>query len=216
MELKSRQTYILRSLLDAEQGLTSTYLLQILGIAKRTFYYDIEKINDYLAQYKMGRLVIGGQRIRAEISDRAALDRQLRKNSSYFFSVSERRAMEILYISLASEVVTINCMMETFDVSKNTALADIKMIREELDEWGLSLHSAIKVGYQIEGEEATIRKLLWAQFRKLNNPEGNSAVKSFLQQSMVTLTGNDIDFLELCRCLIKQYESDIRCCSSTW
>ena len=207
MELKSRQTYILRSLLDAEQGLTSTYLLQILGIAKRTFYYDIEKINDYLAQYKMGRLVIGGQRIRAEISDRAALDRQLRKNSSYFFSVSERRAMEILYISLASEVVTINRMMETFDVSKNTALADIKMIREELDEWGLSLHSAIKVGYQIEGEEATIRKLLWAQFRKLNNPEGNSAVKSFLQQSMVTLTGNDIDFLELCRCLIKQYES---------
>lgn len=210
MELKSRQTYILRSLLDAEQGLTSTYLLQILGIAKRTFYYDIEKINDYLAQYKMGRLVIGGQRIRAEISDRAALDRQLRKNSSYFFSVSERRAMEILYISLASEVVTINRMMETFDVSKNTALADIKMIREELDEWGLSLHSAIKVGYQIEGEEATIRKLLWAQFRKLNNPEGNSAVKSFLQQSMVTLTGNDIDFLELCRCLIKQYESDIK------
>ena len=210
MELKSRQTYILRSLLDAEQGLTSTYLLQILGIAKRTFYYDVEKINDYLAQYRMGRLVIGGQRIRAEISDRAALDRQLRKNSSYFFSVAERRAMEILYISLASEVVTINRMMETFDVSKNTALADIKMIREELDEWGLSLHSAIKVGYQIEGEEATIRKLLWAQFRKLNNPEGTSAVKSFLQQSMVALTGNDIDFLELCRCLIKQYESDIK------
>ena len=133
MELKSRQTYILRSLLDAEQGLTSSYLLQVLGIAKRTFYYDVEKINDYLAQYRMGRLVIGGQRIRAEISDRAALDRQLRKNSSYFFSVAERRAMEILYISLASEVVTINRVMETFDVSKNTALADIKMIREELE-----------------------------------------------------------------------------------
>ena len=27
---------------------------------------------------------------------------------------------------------------------------------------------------------------------------------------MVALTGNDIDFLELCRCLIKQYESDIK------
>ena len=66
------------------------------------------------------------------------------------------------------------------------------------------------MGYQIEGEEATIRKLLWAQFRKLNNPEGTSAVKSFLQQSTVALTGNDIDFLKLCRCLIKQYESDIK------
>ncbi|MEQ2443392.1 hypothetical protein WMO64_07900 [Pseudoflavonifractor sp. CLA-AP-H29] len=105
MELKSRQTYILRSLLDAEQGLTSSYLLQVLGIAKRTFYYDVEKINDYLAQYRMGRLVIGGQRIRAEISDRAALDRQLRKNSSYFFSVAERRAMEILYIAVGAPVV---------------------------------------------------------------------------------------------------------------
>ena len=210
MELKSRQTYILRSLLDADREVTSAELLEKLGIAKRTFYYDVEKINDYLAQHGMGRLAISGARVRAEISDQAALDRQLRRNSSYFFSVTERRAMEILYISLNSETVTIGRLMDSFEVSKNTALADIKMIREELEAWSLSLRSAITVGYQIEGEEATIRKLLWAQFRKLNNPEGTAAVKSFLQQSMVAITGNDIDFLELCRCLIKQYESDIQ------
>ena len=107
MELKSRQTYILRSLLDADREVTSAELLEKLGIAKRTFYYDVEKINDYLAQHGMGRLVISGARVRAEISDQAALDRQLRRNSSYFFSVTERRAMEILYISLNSETVTI-------------------------------------------------------------------------------------------------------------
>src|SRR5699024_7431058 len=40
--------------------------------------------------------------------------------------------------------------------------------------------------------------------------EVTAAIKSFLQESMVSLTGNDIDFLELCRCLIKQYETDIQ------
>ena len=54
MELKSRQTYILRSLLDADREVTSAELLEKLGIAKRTFYYDVEKINDYLAQHGMG------------------------------------------------------------------------------------------------------------------------------------------------------------------
>lgn len=209
MELKSRQTYILRSLLGTDQGVSSTQFLHQLDIAKRTLYYDVEKINDWLSHYSMGRVVISGQSLRAEIFDRAALDRQLKRNSSYFFSVAERRAMGILYISLSSEVVTISSLMEYFEVSKNTALSDIKMIREELEERGLALHSAIKVGYQILGEEAVIRKLIWAQLRKLNNPEGTAAVKNFLQRSMVTLTGNDIDFLELCRCLIKQYEADI-------
>lgn len=210
MELKSRQTYILRSLLDAEQGISSAQLLQQLGIARRTLYYDVEKINDWLAYYSMGRASLNGQQLRADIFDRDALNRQLKHNSSYFFSVSERRAMGILYISLSREVVTISSLMDYFEVSKNTALTDIKTIREELEEWGLSLHSALKVGYQILGEEAVIRKLIWTQFRKLNNPEGTSAVKNFLQQSMVALTENDIDFLELCRCLIKQYESDIK------
>lgn len=160
MELKSRQTYILRSLLDADREVTSAELLDKLGIAKRTFYYDVEKINDYLAQHKMGRLTISGSRIRSEISDLAALDRQLRRNSSYFFSVTERHAMEILFIALNSETVTISRLMDYFEVSKNTALADIKVIREELEASSLSLRSAIKVGYQIEGEEAAIRKFL--------------------------------------------------------
>ncbi len=210
MELKSRQAYILRSLLDTDKGIPSTQFLQSLGIAKRTLYYDVEKINDWLGQFSMGRVAISGQQLWAEVADRDALERQLRRNTSYFFSVSERRAMEILYISLASETVIISRLMDYFEVSKNTALMDIKMIREELDAWGLSLHSAIKVGYQLGGEEAVVRKLIWAQFRTLATPEGTNAVKSFLQQSMVALTGNDIDFLELCRCLIKQYESDIK------
>ena len=210
MELKSRQTYILRSLLEADQGISSALLLTQLDIARRTLYYDVEKINDWLSYHSMGRVIVSGQNLRAEVFDQDALDRQLKRTSSYFFSVAERRAMGILYISLSSRSVTISSLMDYFEISKNTALADIKTIRDELEGWGLALHSAIKLGYHIAGEEAVIRKLIWTQFRKLNNPEGTASVKSFLQQSMVALTGNDVDFLELCRCLIKQYESDIK------
>ena len=210
MELKSRQTHILRNLMYAENGVSSTQLLQSLGIARRTFYYDIEKINDYLAMHDMGRVTISGSRIRAELTNINQLERLLTKQNSYFFSVAERRGMELIYIALASHAVTVQSIMDHFDISKNTALGDIKAVRENLAQWGLDLQSAIKNGYQIIGDEFIIRRMLWGEFQFLNNPEVTAAIKSFLQESMVSLTGNDIDFLELCRCLIKQYETDIQ------
>ena len=66
MELKSRQTYILRSLLDADREVTPPRSFwRSWGSPSGTFYYDVEKINDYLAQHGMGRLVISGARVRA-------------------------------------------------------------------------------------------------------------------------------------------------------
>ena len=48
------------------------------------------------------------------------------KNGSYYYSVQERRILELLMILLSAEVVTIEKMQNLFDVSKNTILKDIK------------------------------------------------------------------------------------------
>ena len=210
MELKSRQSQIMRALLATDKGLAAEELLDSLDVGKRTLYYDIEKINDWLKQFRLGKVVFAGTTINARIPDPAALELQLRQGSTYFFSVTERRAMEIVYIALASEIITINRLIELTDVSKNTILGDIREVRDILEGWGLTLTSAIKSGYLIQGEEMTIRKMLGEQFRLLASPGGQAYVQSFLQKSLVSLYQNEIDFGELCRCLIKQYETDIQ------
>nr|WP_319487323.1 BglG family transcription antiterminator [uncultured Caproiciproducens sp.] len=209
MELKSRQTYILRALLVTGKGVAPEEFLEKMGVGKRTMYYDLEKINDWLKYYKLGKVVISGQIIRAEVPDTLALEQQLREGTTYFFSVEERRAMEVVHISLASENITINRLMELFSVSKNTILSDIKEVRGLMEGWGLSLSSTIKAGYMIMGEEMTIRKMLGGQFQMLSSPGCQMCIHHFLQKSLVCLYHNEIDFGELCRCLIKQYETDI-------
>ncbi len=209
MELKSRQIYILRVLLTTEKGVAPEEFLEKLGVGKRTMYYDLEKINDWLKYYGLGKVVISGQTILAEVPDASALDQRLRESTTYFFSVEERRAMEVVHISLSSTNITINCLMELFGVSKNTVLSDIREVRAVLEGWGLTLNSTIKSGYLISGEEMTIRKMLGEQFQMLSSPGCQTYIHQFLQKNLVCLYHNEIDFGELCRCLIKQYETDI-------
>jgi mannitol operon transcriptional antiterminator len=209
MELKSRQTHILRVLLATEKAVAPEEFLEQLGVSRRTLYYDLEKINDWLKYYGLGKVVISGQLIHAEITDTVALAQQLRQATIYFFSVAERRALEIVYIALSSENITIDRLMKLTSVSKNTILGDIKNVRHILERWRLSLSSTIKSGYLILGEEMTVRKMLGEQFRLLSTSCGQSCVHNFLQESLVCLYRNEIDFGELCRCLIKQYETDI-------
>jgi mannitol operon transcriptional antiterminator len=208
--VKNRQTDIFKALLVTEKGIALKELLEKLGCGKRTLYYDIENINDWMKRYSLGKVLISGSVIRAEIQNVAALEKQLKQDTAYFLSVSERRAMEIVYIALSDENISISHLMKLCEVSKNTILGDIKEIREMLGSWGLSLDSTIKSGYLIQGEEMTIRKMLGKQFQRLSSPVVQTGVSNFLQRTLVNIYHNEIDFGELCRCLIKQYETDIQ------
>lgn len=151
MELKNRQVHLLRYLMESESGVLIEHILEKLSISKRTLYYDLEKINDWLSQYKLGEAVIIGQYICINGFNVSQLEMYLDKTDGYFFSVTERRSMELIYILLHYERVTILKMEEFFDVSKNTILTDIKELKTELEGWGLSISSTIKTGYQIQG-----------------------------------------------------------------
>lgn len=210
MELKKRQACILRSLLETETGLSVRGLLEHYGIAKRTLYYDLQKINDWLQDNDLGSTVIVGQIVMASINDQRRLEKRLGKEGSYFFSIAERHSVELLYIALNHETVTINKLKDYFDLSKNTILMDIKNLKEELEQKGLSLESSIKSGYVIKGEEAAIRKLIGIQIRLMWNSEGLSSIKKICQESLQSFTGNEIDFFELCNCVIRQYEIDAK------
>lgn len=99
--------------------------------------------------------------------------------------------------------------MELFGTSRNTVLADIRDIKDEIDLFGLELTSVTNRGYELVGEERSVRELLWIDLQSLQNNECLAAVRGYLQAMLVEKTNEDIDFHELCRCLIKQYETDL-------
>ena len=208
-ELNSRLERILKALLMDDQGLDVDSLLIALGITKRTLYYDISKINTWLDNLNLGKVIISNQRVVLDCQDAARLEKQIINDERYYFSVEERQAMEILIIALSSEPVFIEMLKNTFDVSKNTILGDIKKLKKCLKSKDLRLTSSIKSGYVIEGSETFIRKMMSWQLPKLKNPSVKSSLKKFLRKSLEKLTGNDIDFFEIARCLIVQYERDI-------
>lgn len=210
MELKKRQTIILRSLFDADGVIDSNILQNNLNIAKRTFYYDLEKINDWLIANSMGKVWVSGGKIKTEFHNGRELDVLLKRQKSYFFSVPERRCMIILQIALGSKPAKIGHLMELLDVSKNTVLTAVKEIRSDLLKKGIKLKSGQKDGYILEGDETLIRKEIWTQLLFMDNPECVSLIRNLLQDSLVELTENDIDYYELCRCILKQYERDLQ------
>ena len=208
MELKSRQTIILHKLFENGELTDSEKLQKELKIAKRTFYYDIEHINDWLVQNHLHQVTMSNGRIGVSLDDKKKIDTLLKTENNYFLSITERNSVIILTIALNNKPITIQYIMELFDISKNTVLKSLKQIKEELEEVNLNLVYRPKMGYLIEGEETTVRKIIWKQLYKMSTSIGLVLVRKLLQSTLEELTKDEIDFYELCRCIIKQYEMD--------
>lgn len=207
MELTSRMSYVLHSTKDG--GVVVEDLIRNLEISKRTFYYDLEKINQWLSDSKLGFAEIDGKRLVIRSEQWDIIAKKLKKPTDLLLTIEERQALEFLYIALSYETVSIKKFEEIFNVSKNTILTDIKELKLKLKELEIRLMCTIKRGYFVLGDEFSIRKTIWKKMEVLSQNSAQSLVKSMIQQSLVDLTHNEIDFLEISRCLIRQYETDL-------
>jgi len=123
--LKSRQTSILRDLSKSVGGIPLATIMERYHVSRRTVYYDVTKIDEWLSERDNGRVHFEGQVV---IADGVRWDKVGKSPSTRghrYFSVEERQAMVLLYIALSPEQVTINWLMGTFEVSRNTVIADI-------------------------------------------------------------------------------------------
>lgn len=210
MELRNRQAKILQDIF-CKREIPMDVILEQYGISKRTLYYDLNKINEWLREYDFGFVSILDKKIIIDVKNRAEIERQMHKGNEYYFSSEERRAIEFLFITLNCEKVIIDDLKNAFDVSRNTILSDLKAVKGEVEaEKELILRNTIKEGYFIEGDEMTIRKTIQEKIQELKTPEGRALLKTYMQNTLFRLTENEIDYYELCVCIIKQYELDIK------
>ena len=149
--LDKRCTDILKMVVYAGGYVSVSDITDQLGISKRSAYYDIEKINDWLRDNGLPEL------------DQALLF-QDKVHSHRTFSPIERERLAICLICLYEKPVYVETLMEFSDVSRNTTVSDLKDVASFLKKNKLRLHYLIKKGYRIQGDPVKKRALFFLYF----------------------------------------------------
>lgn len=84
MELRKRQAKILQDLFEKKR-ISVDAILDEYGISKRTLYYDLNKINDWLSEDNFGMANIEDKEIVIEITNLAGIEKQMHRGKEYYF-----------------------------------------------------------------------------------------------------------------------------------
>jgi mannitol operon transcriptional antiterminator len=163
MSLDQRSTAILSHLAKAKTFVSVGELTEKFHISRRTLYYDIEKINDWLKEHHLS--IVKHVRSAGFILEEDAIIHVPEKLSTtkiwyYEYSVKERKGWLAIYLMTWDYPLFLEDLMKKVGVSRNTTIEDIKGLKNELVRFGLSLEFHRKSGYNIIGNEEDKRKAI--------------------------------------------------------
>ena len=163
MELNLIMVTTLETLLDAGGRVNITDLTERLRISRRTLSYNLSKLNYTLAKDGYAQIV---QMDKQLLLDQNGLD-QLRgwlskqPLTDYVLSAQERRLLLLLSAGLMGEHTSVDWLCKWMNVSRNTVLGDLSELKQNLGEYGLTFSRQGRRGYQITGDELTLRYCLY-------------------------------------------------------
>ncbi|MBY5035052.1 transcription antiterminator [Streptococcus gallolyticus] len=156
MIVLDKKSYALLSyLIQLEMPETIMKISKNLGQSRRKIYYHLEKINDSLPDgiqevvaYPRIGLILSEEQKKACQDLMEGID-----SYHYVMNAEERMLLLLTYIAVAQERVTIEKMMQLVEVSRNTILNDLTVIRERLsqEQYCLQLKVTKLKGYYLEG-----------------------------------------------------------------
>ena len=151
--LDARCTDILKMVVYAGDYVSVSEITEQLGISRRSAYYDIEKINDWLRDNGLPELERDRRKgIRAGLEEAAQIQELLFREADHprrTFSPIERERLAICLLILYERPVYVETLMHLCDVSRNTTVNDLKDVAAFLGKNKLKLHYLIKKGYRI-------------------------------------------------------------------
>ncbi|MEC1545608.1 BglG family transcription antiterminator [Bacillus halotolerans] len=178
MPLDQRRSAILHQVLNTTSYVTCGELTEQLKISRRTLYYDIEKINGWLKETGLTpikRRRSAGFYLEDQTKKMLTSEMKTLTNSSYEYSPSERQARVILRILTRNRRLLLQNFIDENHVSRNTAIQDMKHIREKLKTFGIVLSFTKEKGYFFSGLEQQKRKLLAEYANQLMQKSSSTA-----------------------------------------
>ena len=169
--LDSRCQDILLYLLYLDEYITIQDLSLEKNISKRSVYYDLCKINDWLQSHDIDSIIVERKKgICLSEKQRQAIIKLLQNvsvNSMYLFSPMERVKIIICTILKRSKPVFIEDFINLCHVSRNTIISDLKVVVTKLQESNLILTYENKEGYVIKGDVIRKRSVFFLMFTNL-------------------------------------------------
>ncbi|MGF9892025.1 BglG family transcription antiterminator [Priestia megaterium] len=181
--LDKRSTAVLQVLLQAATFISVQELMKQFQVSRRTIYYDIEKINDWLCQqelefvqYTYGK----GFFLNDPAKDQVAKQFSHVMPSAYL-SVEDRQIYVALMCILRGGKIGTQQLMDETEVSRNTVLQDIKDLKNKWAKKGISLTYSYKDGYEVKGSESDIRNLLYIHITELLSQHQEELLKRVMK-----------------------------------
>lgn len=169
--LNERCKKILKMLLWSNDYIPLQQIIEETKVSKRSIYYDICKINEWLDDYNISELIIErGKGVLISINSKSKIEQVLNEEAqeeNYFFLPSKRVKIIICYIIYSNSAVYIEQLTECCQVSRNTIFGDLRVVVNYLHEYDLKLEYETKKGYFIIGDEIRVLALFLLYFNEL-------------------------------------------------
>ena len=187
--LSDRCNKILNMLMYSYEHITLKEIAEKISVSKRSVYYDICSINEWLDNNQLpvlkierGKGILISEQEKNKIISLPA--GQQEASSLYAFLPSERVSMIACCIINSKQPIYVEQLMEICQVSRNTIFSDIRILTQQLHEYHVKLVYAPKTGYRITGEAVHVRALFFLFFDGLRHllEEGRLA---FLDQEEI-------------------------------
>lgn len=191
---------LLNLLINASRYLSLQELQDRLKLSRRNVFYILKKVNDELEQNNLDPIQrIGSAGYYLTPDNIVQLNKKQCSSNSILEPKLSRLEREqfIIYKLINSERVSLLTITSTLNISKNTAISDLRNISSELEKHGLKLIKS-KQGQKLEGSEIAQRNWVYEQLSKhssviysqlSNDPSKLSQINTYLHQ-LERITGN--------------------------
>lgn len=168
MELNRQGLALTGYLYENDGQLRISQACKFSGLSRRSLLYQINKMNDFLREHGLSEITVAGQYIALPMEEQKEVEAILFSGeirNSYFLSAEERLSLITIVIAVSHVPITTDSLCQMLDVSKNTLVTDIAALKKRLTEVGLFLMSSNKTGYELSGDETTLRFYVIECFR---------------------------------------------------
>lgn len=184
--LNARCKEILNLLTSANQHMTIDEIAKAKLVSKRSVYYDLCKINEWLEFHHIPQIeVVRGKGIFLTNEQHrliAAVSEGEDEFTGYVFSPMERVNVMICLISNTRQSIHVETLANYCQVSRNTVFNDMKVVLSQLQTYGLSCEA--KNGYRIIGDSIK-RRTVFLHYLNALLPLYTSGVVRFPERERI-------------------------------
>ncbi|MFC4619070.1 BglG family transcription antiterminator [Camelliibacillus cellulosilyticus] len=163
MALDQRSSSILQRLAFANGYLSVQSLMEAFNVSRRTIYYDLDKINDWLVNNHFApvkRIRSAGVYLDADVKAKVRDILENLQIQDYEFTAPERQAWMVLHLLSGDKPTYLEDFIQRFRISRNTAVEDVKQLKKNLEPFHVGLKADRKQGYHVVGDEKDRRKVI--------------------------------------------------------